>query len=129
MAVLGTEALDGHHWPPPPSAPVVVSIRVPPALTRQAVDLLDGAAVYQAGFGVGEVVAGFTGADISELTRLRDWAEGVGGALAVASAPEEVYEQFGAWGAPPETIELQRRLKAAFDPAGVLNPGRLPGGI
>ncbi len=128
-AALGGEVSDGHRWPRPPSAPVVASLRVPPAWTRQAVDLLDGAAEYQAAFGVGEVLAGFTNPDVGELVRLREWAEDAGGALVVVSAPDDVYGQFDAWGMVPGTIELQRRLKAAFDPMGVLNPGRLPGGL
>jgi len=33
------------------------------------------------------------------------------------------------WGAPPPTLVLQRRIKAAFDPLGVMVPGRLPGGL
>lgn len=29
-----------------------------------------------------------------------------------------------AWGAPPQNLELMRRIKAEFDPEGLLNPGR-----
>jgi glycolate oxidase FAD binding subunit len=33
------------------------------------------------------------------------------------------------WGAPPPGLDLMRRLKAEFDPAGLLNPGRFVEGI
>jgi FAD/FMN-containing dehydrogenase len=37
--------------------------------------------------------------------------------------------QLDAWGPPPETIGTMRALKARFDPAGTLAPGRYVGGI
>jgi FAD/FMN-containing dehydrogenase len=40
------------------------------------------------------------------------------------SAPIEVRRELGAWGTPPRTLELMQRLKTAFDPRGILNPGR-----
>jgi FAD/FMN-containing dehydrogenase len=40
------------------------------------------------------------------------------------AAPEDFMRETGAWGAEPATIEIMRRLKKAFDPAGTLNPGR-----
>jgi glycolate oxidase FAD binding subunit len=128
-ASLEGEPVAGHQWPAPLSDPVQVSIRVPPALTGEAVSLLDGAAAYRAAHGVGEVIAGYGGPDVAELSRLRRWAEGVGGALVVVTAPDDLYEQFDPWGRVPDTIDIQRRLKAAFDPAGVLNAGRLSGGL
>ena len=32
--------------------------------------------------------------------------------------------EVGAWGTPPPTLELMRRIKRAFDPEAILNPGR-----
>jgi hypothetical protein len=82
---------------------------------------------FQAAHGVGEVrIALGTVAD-AELSELRDWAEASGGALVVAAAPDD--NRFDPWGTPPQSLELQRRVKAAFDPRGIANPGILPGGI
>jgi glycolate oxidase FAD binding subunit len=33
------------------------------------------------------------------------------------------------WGAPPPGLELMRRIKAEFDPTGMLNQGRYVEGI
>jgi glycolate oxidase FAD binding subunit len=33
------------------------------------------------------------------------------------------------WGAPPPGLELMRRIKAEFDPLGMLNKGRFIEGI
>jgi FAD/FMN-containing dehydrogenase len=48
----------------------------------------------------------------------------------VLDAPAEVREKVDVWGVPesPE-VELMRRVKANFDPAGVCNPGVFVGGI
>jgi hypothetical protein len=56
---------------------------------------------------------------------LRAWAEAGGGALVRVRGRGEA----DPWGTPPPGLELQRRVVAAFDPARILEPGRLPGGI
>jgi FAD/FMN-containing dehydrogenase len=40
------------------------------------------------------------------------------------AAPIDVRRELGTWGTPPSTLELMQRLKTAFDPQRVLNPGR-----
>jgi len=40
------------------------------------------------------------------------------------AAPDDVKNKVGAWGTPPPTLDVMRRLKDAFDPNHVLNPGR-----
>jgi len=54
----------------------------------------------------------------------RSAAESAGGALVMMAAPIELRREVGAWGSPPLTLELMKRLKNAFDPGRILNPGR-----
>jgi glycolate oxidase FAD binding subunit len=58
------------------------------------------------------------------LRKARTAAEAAGGSLVLMAAPLEITHELGAWGTPPPTLELMRRLKAAFDPRRTLNPGR-----
>jgi FAD/FMN-containing dehydrogenase len=39
-------------------------------------------------------------------------------------APDDLMREVGAWGTAPATIDVMKRIKKAFDPDGVLNPGR-----
>lgn len=43
--------------------------------------------------------------------------------------PSTLKREIDTWGAPPASIELMRKLKAVFDSAGILSPGRFMGGI
>jgi FAD/FMN-containing dehydrogenase len=108
---------------------VIVSLRVPSALVPEAVARLPEATRYVAAHGVGEVVAGFESFDVDALEHLRSWAEASSGALVVVAAPESAYGLFDPWGAPPPSLAVQRRVKAAFDPMRIMVPGRLPGGL
>ena len=56
-------------------------------------------------------------------------AEKSGGALAVISAAADVKAKLDVWGEPGSGYELMRKLKAAWDPQGVLAPGRFVGSI
>ena len=62
--------------------------------------------------------------DASSVREIRSTAEAAGGTLALLAAPDDFTREVGAWGAVPPTLDVQRRLKQAFDPGGVLNPGR-----
>ena len=63
-------------------------------------------------------------ADAEQVARLRAGAEREGGSLVLLAAPVELKRQVGAWGTPPATLDVMRRLKDAFDPGRSLSPGR-----
>ena len=112
----------GHEWPSDPRDEYTWSLRVPPALTSDAVSRLPDDWTYLAVIDVGEIRCGSSGPD----SDLRSWAESVGGALVMTSGDPTAMDP---WGKPPPGIELQRKLIQQFDPARVINPGRLPGGL
>jgi glycolate oxidase FAD binding subunit len=60
----------------------------------------------------------------SDILGVRERVEGIGGTLVMLSAPDDVIRAVGAWGRRPETLGIMQRLKHAFDPNGVMNPGR-----
>jgi len=124
---LGGDGQLGHDWPADPPGGMRWSLRVPPALVNYALTKLPSTWSYVAQHGVGLVEAGSD--DLEGAVELREWSEAIGGALVLAAAPDEVYGLIDPWGTPPATLDLQRRLIAAFDPGRILNPGRLPGGV
>jgi glycolate oxidase FAD binding subunit len=125
-ARLGGETVEGHRWPADPEGPYRWSLRVPPVLTSEAVSRLPSGWRHLAIHGVGEVRAASD--EAHGAADLRSWAEQAGGALVVVSSPDDA-DGLDPWGQPPPGIELQRRLIAQFDPARVINPGRLPGAL
>lgn len=124
---LGGHHEQGHQWPVTPPGTVRVSLRLPPAHLQAGVSRLPATWSYVAQHGVGIIEIGADSA--AGVSDLRSWAESVGGALVLVAAPAALYDELDPWGRPPATIELQRQLVAAFDPARILNPGRLPGGV
>ena len=103
-------------------------MRVPAGSIGRPIERIrDRGWTFQAAHGVGEVRFVVDEADEQELAGLREVAETLGGALVVLRSPGD--SLVDPWGAVPGSVELQRRVKAAFDPAGVANPGILPGGI
>ncbi len=125
--------LDAAHrfglvWPEPITEPLRVEFRIPAAHLATAVGMARdlGASRWIAEHGVGIVSAGFAVVDTGELSEARAWAESVAGALVVVAGSGS---DFDPWGSPPPSLDIQRRVMAAFDPAGICNPSILPGNL
>lgn len=127
VAAVGGEAVAGFVWPDPPAGAYSWSIQVPPTLVGEVVARLDGEWRFVAQHGVGVVEVAADAAEPERLGELRSWAEEAGGSLVWRHGARPA--GFDPWGTPPGSLALQRRVKAAFDPLGVCNPGRLPGGL
>lgn len=63
------------------------------------------------------------------VNSLRSFAQETGGSLVVLEAPPEVKTKVDVWGSVGSALSLTKRLKAQFDPQGILNPGRFVGGL
>lgn len=130
------DTLDGHRtegleWPGRYDEALRLSLRVPARFVDDAVfhaRNLD-ASVWIAQYGVGLVEAGFQRIASDGFLAARDWAESIGGSLVIEATPDDLRTEVGAWGSPPQAVELQRQVKDRFDPAGICNPGILPGGL
>lgn len=119
---LGGDATDGLDFPEMPRGESVWSARVPPSRLAETIERLPDDADFVAQHGVGEVSVGLAA---DSVTDLRDWVEAQGGRLVRLRGAPDV----DPWGTPPPGLDLQERLVAAFDPARILEPGRLPGRI
>jgi glycolate dehydrogenase FAD-binding subunit len=108
--VLGSEAI---------ASPTVVEVAVPPSKLEP---VLQGGSNWRALMGLGIAWVGLAddGELLSELRRRVAEAGGIG---PVIRGPG------GLGDAPVPALEVHRRLKAAFDPAGILAPGRFWGGL
>jgi glycolate oxidase FAD binding subunit len=75
---------------------------------------------------------GDNGSDQETLARavrtLRQEAEVRKGTVVVLDGQPELLRQIDVWG-PIPALDVMRRIKARFDPNGILNPGRFVGGI
>ena len=97
-------------------------IAVPRTKLREVLNALPQGSRWWASPGVG--IAHWWFDDGAAVITARNVAEAAGGSLVLMAAPDEVKEKVGAWGSPPPTLEVMRRLKGAFDPKHILNPGR-----
>lgn len=124
---LGADRRPGLVWPGPITDPIRIEFRVPAPFVPDAIGWMKrlGAARWIAEHGIGRIEAGVAGIEDGEFAAARSWAESTGGALVVTAGAGTNVD---AWGTPPASIEIQRRIKAAFDPAGICNPGIMPGG-
>lgn len=115
------EALDDAPFPaarPWDSSAVVAEVAVPPS---RVAEVVDGSA-WGALAGVGIAWVGLADADTA-LASLRARARAAGGIAPVIRGAGGLGDD------PVAAIDVQRRLKSAFDPNGVLAPGRGWGGI
>jgi FAD/FMN-containing dehydrogenase len=101
-------------------APVVVEASVPPS---RIASVVEGREDWHALLGVGTVWFGLEQDANGSLASVRGRVAEAGGIAPVVEGP-------GGHGDPPlPAPEVHRRLKAAFDPAGILAPGRFWGGL
>jgi glycolate oxidase FAD binding subunit len=100
------------------SAPIVAEVAVAPSRLD---GVLGGADEWRALMGVGIAWAGIPDGD--RLASLRTRVVEVGGIAPVIRGPG------GLGDAPVAALEVHRRLKAAFDPFGILAPGRFWAGL
>jgi glycolate oxidase FAD binding subunit len=114
--ILGAEGVSG---PEAVAGPTVVEVAVPPSKLEA---VLDGEPDWRALIGVGIAWVGLPD-DGDRLTALRRRVAEAGGIAPVIRGPG------GLGDAPVPALEVHRRLKAAFDPAGILAPGRFWGGL
>jgi len=120
VAAEGLAPLD--EEPPGPGGRGIVEAGVPPPRLGDLAGRLEDAGLgYEARMGVGTCLVAVASAD--DVRRVRAWAGELGGHATVADGPPEL--RADPWGPPPPGLELMRRLRDAFDPAGVLNPSML----
>jgi glycolate oxidase FAD binding subunit len=98
-------------------------IAVPRGNLREVVSGLPSGAEWWGSPGLG-IAHWSIGSDSGHVTQARSATEAAGGTLVLMAAPIALRKEIGAWGTPPPTLELMRRIKQAFDPGHVLNPGR-----
>jgi len=100
------------------AAPIVAEVAVPPSRLDA---VLDGEDDWRALMGVGIAWVGLR--DATGLQSLRRRVAEAGGIAPVIRGPG------GLGDAPVAALEVHRRLKVAFDPAGILAPGRFWAGL
>jgi FAD/FMN-containing dehydrogenase len=120
-------------------AALLLRVAVLPSQVGEVIELLaamtvDGAPpalVARAGNGV--VYATWTRAADPSLPatveRLRRELARLHGVLVVERCPAAVKQALDVWGIEGADVTLMRRLKKAYDPTGILSPGRGPGHI
>ncbi len=123
---LGGVLEEGHSWPEDPSGGFTWSLRVPPAMTSEALRRIPDDWAYLAVHGVGDIR--ISSDDAEGAAELRSWAESLPGHLVNTGRPGE-FDGLDPWGSAPPGLELQRALIHQFDPKRTINPGRLPGDL
>lgn len=94
-------------------------------VSAQAATLERGAYLVDIANGLTYVTASFKNvSDANEwLASLRGLALAMGGYALVMQMPDEWRGVIDRWGYRPEALDLMQKLKARWDPTGILNPG------
>jgi glycolate dehydrogenase FAD-binding subunit len=125
VADLGWSEVDGSVWiQHAKTAPSLwARIAMPRHALRSILDELHSDQQWLASPGTGLANWAIAGS-ADEVRSIRALATAAGGSLVMLAGPDEFRHDVGAWGTPPATLHLMRRLRYAFDPNQVINPGR-----
>lgn len=73
---------------------------------------------------LGSIIAGAGSSAVTSFASVHAALLGIAESVTVLKAPVSLKQSVDVWGKVPETIDVMRAMKAEFDPANVLNPGR-----
>ena len=117
------------------SAPLAAQIAVPPASLARVLEACGNDIEFRAhaGSGVAQIIlADELSAEVAAKTvaRWREVARSARGSLRLIAAAPAIRDSLEFFDTPNAgALALMRRIKAAFDPAGIFNPGCFVGGI
>ena len=115
------------------STPFAAQIAVPPAHLERALEACGAEFRALAGSGVAQIVTTqepSAEAAVKVVARWREVARSAHGNLRLLAASPDIRDSLEIFDTPNDSaLALMRRMKAAFDPAGIFNPGCFIGGI
>ncbi len=118
--VMAPPGAEPSHEPTDPEGVGLVEMGVPPAALGAVVRRLDQAGEqFEAWMGTG--ICRVAVADARDVASVRQLAAEHGGHAQVLDGPDAL--RADPFGPPPPGLDIMRRLRQAFDPAGILSPG------